>query len=60
MDKVQIYTVVMVGLNTLLSMILFGIEIGYDEIEKAVSVFLTYMLSSLISLPIVGRIFGWW
>lgn len=54
MDKVQIYTIIWIALGATLSWFLDG------KPREGNHEFKTMVLGILISVPIYGRIFGWW
>lgn len=54
MDKVQIYYCVLIGLSVLANVILNGKE-------TSIQFGAPYLFwSTIVALPMYGRIFGWW
>jgi len=53
-DWVQWYLVIFLGIEFILAMYLHDMPRG-DKFDIR-----TWILNTLISIPIIGRIFGWW
>ena len=59
MDKIQIYYTILIITRLLVTMIL-GAQKPYDSVGTWKDRLLFYPLDILISLPTIGRIYGWW
>lgn len=55
MDYIQIYVIILFGLN----LILLGLVMGKGPI-KVERDWISVLVSLGINIPIFGRIFGWW
>ena len=60
MDKVQIYTVVLGGVELLCGTALLGLAVGNDDREMFDKILTGNILLAVLMTPILGRIFGIW
>jgi hypothetical protein len=60
MDKIQIYETVLLCLWLIISGVQVGISAAGGHKSEVVGKLIGFVLAALGSLPIVGRIYGWW
>ena len=60
MDKVQIYAVILLAFTTTITAVKAGKAIERDSGIDFAKAALELILSVAMSLPLYGRIFGWW
>ena len=60
MDNVQIYTVVLIAIQAVLTIGVAGARISHDDGDGFASTIISSLIWAAISLPLFGRIFGWW
>lgn len=58
MDKVQIYYTIGQAIYYIAALVMLG-AVSNDD-GKFVKVVVQVVLTTLLSLPIMGRIYGWW